>query len=250
MAAILNNDPTAEEESLEDLMLLLNLINSLLSKNYFDVDDDEDEQALHKEKSTEVCIFGFQYIMGLMTMDMLRYPDLCCKYYQTLTFFVDTKSHRVCSLEPQLFTSMLQSVQLGLQAFGMEVQSHCLEFLQLVANAVRSDKNEHTFAYSALLPFLRVILEMILNQNISSDNRNECAHALFALIYCYPNQYAVIVQELLQLLPNAEHVERLSKEFNLLIDRLNLQGTIERLGQNQYIDRYEKFTINIAFLFD
>lgn len=51
-------------------MLLLNLLNALLSKNYFDVDndDDEEQQALNRGQATEVCILGLQYIMPLITV--------------------------------------------------------------------------------------------------------------------------------------------------------------------------------------
>lgn len=248
MTASLTNDSTAEEESLEDLLLLLTLLNRLLSKNYFDVDDDEEDQSAHTERATEVCVVGLQYIIGLITLDMLRYPNLCCKYYQTLSFFVDTKSHKLCALQPQLLTSMLQSVQLGLQSFGLEVQSHCFDFLQLAATTVRLNENDQVFLYGALMPFLRMVIEMVLNQEVSTDNRNECCNALFSLIYCYPDHYPAIVQSILQSLPTPEHVERLSTEFVALTDRLNLRGSLDRSVQNQFLDRYEKFTVNISFM--
>lgn len=242
-------DPNAEEENLEDLLLLLNLLNCLLSKNYFDVDsDDEEEQALNKEQATEVCIFGFQYIMPLITLDLLKYPTLCCKYYQTITFFVETKAHKVCKLQPELLNSMLRSVELGLRSFGLEVQSICLDFLQIMAYTVRSDQNQQSFIYNALMPFLRMVFEMIINQEIGTDNKNECASALFALIFCYSDHYMAIVQNLLQSLPNPENAERLSKEFITLTDNLDLMSNIDRITQNQFIDRYEKFVVNISFM--
>lgn len=244
-------DPTAEDENMEDLVLLLNLLNALISKNYFDVEsENEEEQAINERQATEVCVFGIQYILPLITLDLLKYPTLCGKYYQTITFFVETKSHKVCSLQPELLNSILRSIELGLRSFGLEIQSTCLEFLQILANTVRLDQNPNSFIYSALMPFLRMLLEMIINQDVGTDNKNVCSSALFALIHCYRDHYMAIVQSLLQSLPNAEHAERLSNEFIALTNNLDLSGNVNRLIQNQFSERYEKFMANISFMFN
>lgn len=244
-----NNDQNSEDESVEDLMLLMSLLNCLLSKNYFDVNESDDE-IQYKERATEVCIVGFQYIIGLITLDMLRYPDLCCKYYQTLTFFVDTKSHKLATLPPTLLTPMLQSVELGLRSFGLEVQAHCLEFVQLVAQTVRTNADNQSFLYNSLLSFVRIIFDLIVNQEISTDNRTECSNAVFHLIYCYPEQYGRVVEHLLEALPNRDHAERLGKEFTTLTEKLNLRGNADRYAQNRFVEHYEKFIVNISFMYD
>lgn len=244
-------DPSAEDENIEDLMLLLSLLNALISKNYFDIEsENEEEQALNETQATEVCVFGIQYVLPLITLDLLKYPTLCGKYYQTITFFIETKSHKVCSLQPELLNSILRSIELGLRSFGLEVQSTCLEFLQILANTVRLDQNPHSFVYGALMPFLRMVLEMIVNQDIGSDNKNVCSSALFALIHCYREQYVTIVQSLLQSLASVEQAERLSKEFIALTNNLDLTGNVNRLVQNQFAERYEKFIANISFMFN
>lgn len=247
-----STEVTAEDESMEDLMLLLNLLNALLSKNYFDVDgDDGEEQAASKEQATEVCILGLQYIMPLITLDMLKHPTLCCKYYKTLTFFIETKSQKVCGLQPELLRSMLQSVELGLRSFGLEVQSTCLEFLHIIADTVRfSQSSPQSYLYSSLMPFLRMVLEMIINQEIGTDNKIETANALFALIFCYNEHYGAIVQNLLQSIPDVGRAERLSKELVTLTANWDLTRAIDRIIQNQFADRYEKFVVNISFMYN
>lgn len=243
---------TAEDESMEDLMLLLNLLNALLSKNYFDVEnDDEEEQALNKVQATEVCVFALQYIIPMITLDMLRHPNLCCKYYKTITFFIETKSQKVCSLQPELLNSMLQSIELGLRSFGLEVQSICFEFLHIIADIVRFDQNSpQSYLYSSLMPFLRMVLEMIINQEVGADNKIECANALFALIFCYHDHYGAIVQSILQSVPDVGNAERLSKELATLTSNLDLTRGIDRIIQNQFADRYEKFIVNISFMYN
>lgn len=242
----ITSDITAEDDSLEDLMLLLNLINNMLSKNYFDIDGtDEEENAL---SATEVCIFGLQYIIPLITIDLLKYPTLCCKYYQTITFFVETKSHNMCSLQPELLNSIFRSVELGLRSFGLEIQSICFDFLQIMATTVYYDRNPNSYMFSALLPFLRVILEMILTQEVGTDNKNECSTALFTLICCYKDHFLQIVQTILQSLPDSENIERLSTELLALTNNLELINN--RLSQNQFHERFEKFIVNISFMYN
>ncbi|XP_031622473.1 exportin-4-like [Contarinia nasturtii] len=240
------SEVTAEDESMEDLMLLLNLLNALLSKNYFDVGN-EDEQ----EQATEVCILGLQYIIPMITLDMLKHPTLCCKYYKTITFFVETKSQKVCALQPELLNSMLQSVELGLRSFGLEVQSICFEFLHIIADTVRFDQNSpQSYLYNSLMPFMRMVLEMIINQEVGTDNKTECANALFALIFCYHTHYGAIVQNLLQSVQDVGNAERLSKELASLTANWDLTRSIDRMVQNQFADRYEKFIVNISFMYN
>lgn len=237
---------TAEDDSLEDLMVLLDLINCLLSKNYFDIDgNDEEDNPIN---AAEVSIFGFQYIMPMITLDLLKYPTFCCKYYRTITFFVETKSHKVCVLQPELLNSMFGSIELGLRSFGLEIQSICFEFIQIMATTVHYDRNPQSYMYSALMPFLRMILEMIITQDVGSDNKNECSSALFTMICCYRNHYLQIVQTILQSLPSPDNAERLSKELIALTQ--NLDFVNNRVSQNQFHERYEKFIVNISFMYN
>lgn len=85
-------EKTAEEDSLEDLLLLLKMLHHLMSKNFF---DDSEESESTTVDAAEVCVFGFQHVMPLITMDLLKYPELCLTYYQTITFFIESKSHKV-----------------------------------------------------------------------------------------------------------------------------------------------------------
>lgn len=237
---------TAEEESMEDLLLLLKLLNALLSKNYFDVGN-EDEQ----EQSTNVCILGLQYIIPMITLDMLKHPLLCCRYYKTITFFIEIKSQKVCALPPELLNPMLQSVEMGLRSFGLEVQSICFEFLHIIADTVRFEQNKsQSYLYNAVMPFLRMTLEMIINQEVGFDNKTDCANALFSLIFCYHTHYGEIVQNLLQSIPDVGNAERLSKELASLTVNWDLTRAIDRVVQLQFADRYEKFIVNISFMFN
>lgn len=144
---------------------------------------------------------------------------------------------------------MLQSIELGLHSFGIDVQATCFEFLQIMASIVYTNQNPDTYIYTALMPFLRIVIEMILTQKCCSDNKTDCSKALFALICCYKDYYGQIVQMILQQSQaSAEHVERLSKEFTDLTANMDLRNN--RIRQNLFFDRFDKFLTNIAFMFN
>lgn len=196
--------------------------------------------------AAEVCVVSLQSIMPMITLDLLTYPDLCTKYFQTITFFIETKVHKVCTLPPELLTKMLQSVEYGLRSFGTEVQSICLDFVQIMGKTVFFDQNPGSFMYSALLPFLKMLLEMILTHDIDADNKTEWSKALFSLICCYKTQYVQIVEQIIQ--ANPANSESLSKAFSDLTN--NMEITHSRVMQQAFIDKFDKFLIIIRPLYN
>lgn len=83
---------------------------------------------------------------------------------------------------------------------------------------------------------------------MSSDNKNECSKALFSLICAYKDRYVQILQQIIQARSNGEHGERLSKEFEELTRGIDL--VVNRTNQNMFIERFEKFVVNISFIYN
>lgn len=91
-------EATGEEDRLQDLMLLLQLMNHLLSKNFMDFGSDSpssDSANQIQIDAAEVVVYGLESILPLISPDLLLYPNFCLQYYQTITFFLETKSHKV-----------------------------------------------------------------------------------------------------------------------------------------------------------
>lgn len=90
-------EATGEEDRLQDLMLLLKLMNHLLSKNFLDFGGDSPTGDANQIQidTAEVVVYGLESILPLITPDLLLYPNFCLQYYQTITFFLETKSHTV-----------------------------------------------------------------------------------------------------------------------------------------------------------
>lgn len=88
----------------------------------------------------------------------------------------------------------------------------------------------------------------ILNQDLCSDNKNECSKALFSLICTYKDRYVQIFGQIIQARSNSEHAERLSKEFEELTRNIVL--VVNRNNVNTFIERFEKFVVNISFIYN
>ncbi|XP_059607910.1 exportin-4-like [Phlebotomus argentipes] len=235
-------DVTSDEDNLQDLLLLLKLMNYLLSKNFFELTD-----SANTIDSSEFVIYGLTFLMPMITTDLLKYPNFCMQFYQTIRFFVETKSHKVCTLHPDLLTKLMASIEMGLTSFGSEVQSYCLDFLQILANTVYFDQNPESFMYTALMPFLKLLLDLILTQQVDSVNKTECSKALFSLICCYKEKFVELVSSILQSQTNPVHAGKLSAEFRELTNNVDLVNN--RFSQFRFTERFDKFLVNIGFMY-
>lgn len=116
-----------------------------------------------------------------------------------------------------------------------------------MANTVYMDQNPTSFMYGALCPFLKYILEMILSQQVGSENNVECGKALFSLMCVYKEPYVATVQSLIQMQKNQADAERLQKEFTDLTAQIELINN--RITQFKFSEKFDKFLANIGFLF-
>lgn len=153
----------------------------------------------------------------------------------------------MCTLQPEFLQKILNSVQIGLTNFSAEIQSLCLDFLQVMANTVYMDQNPTSYMYGALCPFLKYILEMVLGQQVGSENNVECGKALFSLMCVYKEQYLSAVQALVQTQKNQADADRLQKEFSDLTQQIELINN--RMTQFKFSEKFDKFLANIGFLF-
>ena len=82
------NDKESEEEAYRDLLLLMELLTNLLSKDFIDLSPTTAEKANGDENVTaaDVCLFGLNIIMPLMSAELLKFPSLCLQYFKTITF--------------------------------------------------------------------------------------------------------------------------------------------------------------------
>lgn len=141
-------------------------------------------------------------------------------------------------------TSILQSTTLGLNSFGIEIQAICLEIVNLMATTVYYDQNPESFLFSALMPFVRQIFDIILSHEIDSDNRTECCRAVFTLFCVYRSRFGEILDMLLEAQPTPQRREFLHKELSNMVRIEHLYNN--RGSHLQFTSRFERFMANLS----
>ena len=84
----------AEEEQYRDLLLLMELLTNVLSKDFIDLSPpDSGAETVETVTAADVCLYGLNIIMPLMSAELLKFPNLCLQYFKTITF--------VCEIYPE-----------------------------------------------------------------------------------------------------------------------------------------------------
>ncbi|GLV31188.1 hypothetical protein CBL_12263 [Carabus blaptoides fortunei] len=126
----------AEENSFQDLLLVMELLTNLLAKDCVDLAPFESTTEESSVTAADVCLYGINFIMPLMTIDLLKYPALCIQYYKMITLVNEIYPQKVCQLPEELLQKLVGSVELGLTQFGPEVLMFCLDFIQVLATHI------------------------------------------------------------------------------------------------------------------
>ncbi len=183
-----------------------------------------EEQQEDGVTAADVCLYGIDIIMPLMTLELLKFPTLCLNYFRTVTLLAEIYPEKICNLNPDLQKNLVLSLELGLTAVGNDsVYQLCCDFVQVLCSyMVRSRKCHQVAFYEAMRPFLKVrewhgicressigrlpvgtklllavtavkacvsllqlILDLILSQNINSDLLPFASSTLYVLICCF-----------------------------------------------------------------
>lgn len=141
-------------------------------------------------------------------------------------------------------SSIIRSTELGLNSFGIEIQSLCLEIVNLMATNLYFEQNPESYLYSALMPFVRQIFDIILSHEIDSDNRTVCCRAVFTLFCVYRARFGDILEMLLDAQPTPQRREFLHKELSNMVRIENLYNN--RGSHLQFTTRFERFMANLS----
>ncbi|XP_054273696.1 exportin-4-like [Macrosteles quadrilineatus] len=239
-----SQDAAAEEESFSDIQLLMELLTNLLSKDFIDLSPPEDGLSSSGDNPNltagNVCLYGLNTIMPLMTMDLLKFPSLCLQYFKMITFVCEMYPEKVCSQSEGLLASVLLTVQMGLLTLGPEVTNMCCDFIQSLGTHLHLQGQRGSPAYQALRPFLKMLMDLILSHQINSD---QAGPALFILICCYQEDYQEIVQNLINSQTDSETAQRLAAAFTELTTNVTLNT--ERPQKMRFRDNFDKFIVNV-----
>ncbi|XP_073971711.1 exportin-4-like isoform X1 [Rhodnius prolixus] len=236
-------EPSAEEDSFNDIHLLMELFTGLLSKDFIDLSPAVENTNGRGTPVTaaDVCLFGLNILMPLMTIDLLKFPSLCLQYYKMITFVCELYPEKIVMQSEELVKSILNSVQLGLQLFGQDVNSICCDFIQVLGSHVFNAGISKSFKY--LAPFVKILMDMILCRQFNSDVLSSAGVALFVLICCYQEEYQVCVQDWINTRTSPEVAQRLAECFNKLT--ANLVLSTDRQHKARFKEVFEKFVVEV-----
>ncbi|KAL1506178.1 hypothetical protein ABEB36_005586 [Hypothenemus hampei] len=241
-ATRLTNGQFAEESSCQDLSLVLDLLTFILSKDCIDLCTKTCDEEITMTAS-DISLFGLKFIMPLMTIELLKFPNLCAQFYRLLVLINDIYPEKIAGLPEDMMTNLLRCIELGLTNFGSDIVQACLDFIQGMASYLfRHQTLQSPFAL-ALKPFLKLLMDLVLRHQINSDMISSSSTTIYTLICCYQEEYQALVQNLIQNQSDSLVAERLTAAFNNLM--FNVQFTCERHAKLRFRDNFDKFIANV-----
>ncbi|KAL5234349.1 hypothetical protein ACI65C_001759 [Semiaphis heraclei] len=240
-------DSDAEDQCFQDLYVFLELLTHVMSKEVLDLSSDG--KTTTGKTAGDVCVYGLQVILPLMTIDLLKIPALCLQYYKYAGYMCEMVPMKLCIENVDIFKGVLTTIELGLTMFGHEITPMCTDFLQSAASFMYRHENRTMHeAYNLLKPFLKFLMELILSCQINSDALSSTGHALYTLICCYPDEFQQISMQLINDQTDASVIEKLHNAFTLLTTGIDFNG--QHAMKCRFKNNFDTFTTNIrGFLF-
>ncbi|KAF5273427.1 hypothetical protein FQA39_LY07444 [Lamprigera yunnana] len=239
----LSNEAFSDESNFQDLLLVLEFLTLILSKECFDLCPHSPTEEV-TVTAADVSLFGLNFILPLFKIELLMYPSLCSQYYKLIVLITDLYPDKISTLPDDMLKQLLQSVEVGLTSgFGTDVLQACLDFVQALATHIYRKSLNNSKIYHAALPFLKLLMDLTLTHEISSDMISCASVSIYTLICNYSEQYQSLVEGLISLQTDPLVAERLAVAFNELTN--NVQLNCERLPRLKFRDNFDKFIVNV-----
>ncbi|XP_014029519.1 exportin-4 isoform X1 [Salmo salar] len=251
-------DVAAEEDQYQDLLLIMELLTNLLSKEFIDFSDTDvgiDEvfreqgsgAAGRSVSAADVVLFGVNIILPLMSQDLLKFPSLCNQYYKLITFICEIFPEKIPQLPEELFKSLMYSLELGMTSMSSEVSQLCLEALSPLAEQCAKTQEKDTPLFIATRHFLKLVFDMLVLQKHNTEITVAAGEALYTLVCLHQAEYKELVESLLATQRDVVIYQRLADAFN----KLTASSTPPSMDRKQKVDflkSLEEFVSNVGGL--
>lgn len=249
-------DAGAEEEQYQDLLLIMELLTNLLSKEFIDFSD-TDEVFRNQDQGTpassrpvsaaDVVLYGVNIVLPLMSQDLLKFPSLCNQYYKLITFICEIFPEKIPQLPEELFKSLMFSLELGMTSMSSEVSQLCLEALSPLAEQCAKNQEKDTPLFIATRHFLKLVFDMLVLQKHNTEMTVAAGEALYALVCLHQAEYSELVEALLSSQRDAVIYQRLADAFNKLTASSS-PPTMDRKQKVAFLKSLEEFVSNVGGL--
>ncbi|XP_017326270.2 exportin-4 [Ictalurus punctatus] len=248
-------DVAAEEDQYQDLLLIMELLTNLLSKEFIDFSD-TDEVFRGQEPSSgagrtvsaaDVVLFGVNIVLPLMSQDLLKFPSLCNQYYKLITFICEIFPEKIPQLPEELFKSLMFSLELGMTSMSSEISQLCLESLSPLAEQCAKTQEKDTPLFIATRHFLKLVFDMLVLQKHNTEMTVAAGEALYTLVCLHQAEYSELVETLLSSQRDAVIYQRLADAFNTLTAS-STPPTMDRKQKVAFLKSLEEFVANVGGL--
>ncbi|XP_039289584.1 exportin-4 [Nilaparvata lugens] len=240
----LSLEAAAEEDSYNALQLLIELLIGLLPREISFVlgPDDEGDAVQNEINRGDISVYGLRMILPIMTVELLKFPNLCAQYYKLILHIAEMYPDKLCQQQAGFLEGVLMTVELGLKAFTQDVHVRCCDFIKAFCAHLNSAGEEAAPAKQVFRPFLKLFLDMVLSRQINSDSVPNIGVVIYQLICCYSDDYRQFVQTLID---GSEPTvaERLAQEFTGLTSNVYLNNS--KAEWKTFNDNFEKFIVNV-----
>ncbi|KAM3861785.1 exportin-4 [Diretmus argenteus] len=250
------SDATAEEDQYQDLLLIMELLTNLLSKEFIDFSDTDEvfrgqEQGTPASSRTvsaaDVVLYGVNIVLPLMSQDLLKFPSLCNQYYKLITFICEIFPEKIPQLPEDLFKSLMFSLELGMTSMSSEVSQLCLEALSPLAEQCAKNQEKDTPLFVATRHFLKLVFDMLVLQKHNTEMTVAAGEALYTLVCLHQAEYSELVETLLSSQRDAVIYQRLADAFNKLTAS-STPPTMDRKQKVAFLKSLEEFVANVGGL--
>ena len=125
---------------------------------------------------------------------------------------------------------------------------HCYVLFKVLGCYMVRHKLQSSPVYEPLRPFLKLLLDLILSQNINSELIPHSSATLYVLICLFQDTYQQLVDTLIQSQTDANNRQRLVEAFGALMNNIPLGA--ERIHRIRFRDNFDKFIVNVrGFMF-
>uniref|UniRef100_A0A8C1SYC7 Exportin-4 n=1 Tax=Cyprinus carpio TaxID=7962 RepID=A0A8C1SYC7_CYPCA len=248
-------DVAAEEDQYQDLLLIMELLTNLLSKEFIDFSD-TDEVFRGQEQSSgagravsaaDVVLYGVNIVLPLMSQDLLKFPSLCNQYYKLVTFICEIFPEKIPQLPEELFKSLMCSLELGMTSMSSEISQLCLEALSPLAEQCAKTQEKDTPLFIATRHFLKLVFDMLVLQKHNTEMTVAAGEALYTLVCLHQAEYSELVETLLSNQRDAVIYQRLADAFNNLTAS-STPPTMDRKQKVAFLKSLEEFVANVGGL--
>ncbi|XP_049583005.1 exportin-4 [Syngnathus scovelli] len=250
------SDSAAEEDQYQDLLLIMELLTNLLSKEFIDFSD-TDEVFRSQDQGTpassrpvsaaDVVLYGVNIVLPLMSQDLLKFPSLCNQYYKLITFICEIFPEKIPQLPEDLFKSLMFSLELGMTSMGSEISQLCLEALSPLAEQCAKNQEKDTPLFMATRHFLKLVFDMLVLQKHNTEMTVAAGEALYTLVCLHQAEYSDLVESLLSSQRDAVIYGRLVAAFNTLTAS-STPPAMERKQKMAFLKSLDDFVANVGGL--